>query len=64
MGEQYRKIRNTIRFLLANTNDLKDLEVKEFSFIDKWILSRATKVFKASKEAFLLMNLLKVLVCF
>lgn len=52
VGEQYRKIRNTIRFLLANTNDLKDLEVKEFSFIDKWILSRATKVFKASKEAF------------
>ncbi|EKS3506233.1 class I tRNA ligase family protein, partial [Campylobacter jejuni] len=52
VGEQYRKIRNTIRFLLANTNDLKDLKVKEFSFIDKWILSRATKVFKASKEAF------------
>ncbi|EAK5830932.1 isoleucine--tRNA ligase [Campylobacter jejuni] len=52
VGEQYRKIRNTIRFLLANINDLKDLEVKEFSFIDKWILSRATKVFKASKEAF------------
>ncbi|ECP7274886.1 isoleucine--tRNA ligase [Campylobacter jejuni] len=52
VSEQYRKIRNTIRFLLANTNDLKDLEVKEFSFIDKWILSRATKVFKASKEAF------------
>ncbi|EPV1336530.1 isoleucine--tRNA ligase [Campylobacter jejuni] len=52
VGEQYRKIRNTIRFLLANTNDLKDLEVEEFSFIDKWILSRATKVFKASKEAF------------
>ncbi len=53
VGEQYRKIRNTIRFLLANTNDLKNLEVEEFSFIDKWILARATRVFKSAKENFL-----------
>ncbi|MFQ6341443.1 isoleucine--tRNA ligase [Campylobacter sp. VTCC 70190] len=52
VSEQYRKIRNTIRFLLANTSDLKDLEVEEFSFIDKWILTRATRVFKGAKEAF------------
>lgn len=53
VGEQYRKIRNTIRFLLANTNDLENLEVEEFSFIDKWILTRATRVFKSAKEKFL-----------
>ncbi len=53
ISEQYRKIRNTIRFLLANTSDLKDMQITEFSFIDKWILSRATAVFKISKEAFL-----------
>ncbi len=53
VGEQYRKIRNTIRFLLANTNDLENLEVEEFSFIDKWILTRATRVFKSAKENFL-----------
>lgn len=52
-SEQYRKIRNTIRFLLANTNDLENDEVKEFTFIDKWILTRATKVFKNVKEHFL-----------
>ncbi|KAA6225872.1 isoleucine--tRNA ligase [Campylobacter sp. LR291e] len=53
VGEQYRKIRNTIRFLLANTNDLQSLEVSEFSFLDKWILTKATRVFKESKELFL-----------
>lgn len=53
VSEQYRKIRNTIRFLLANTNDLQDMKITEFSFIDRWILTRATRVFKATKEAFL-----------
>ncbi len=53
VSEQYRKIRNTIRFLLANTNDLENVEGVEFSFIDKWILNRASRVFKASEEAFL-----------
>ncbi|TEY02385.1 isoleucine--tRNA ligase [Campylobacter sp. US33a] len=52
VSEQYRKIRNTIRFLLANTNDLQSLEIKEFSFIDKWILSKASIVFKNVKNSF------------
>lgn len=52
VSEQYRKIRNTIRFLLANTSDLSDLKYEEFSFIDKWILTRATRVFQNTKEAF------------
>ncbi|MBZ7937677.1 isoleucine--tRNA ligase [Campylobacter molothri] len=53
VSEQYRKIRNTIRFLLANINDLQNLEINDFSFIDKWILTRATHVFKNVKENFL-----------
>lgn len=52
VAEQYRKIRNTIRFLLANTNDLEFLETKNFTLIDKWILNRASSVFKAAKSAF------------
>lgn len=52
VAEQYRKIRNTIRFLLANTNDLEFLETKNFTLIDKWILSRATSVFDGVKSAF------------
>ncbi|EAI8429917.1 isoleucine--tRNA ligase [Campylobacter upsaliensis] len=53
VSEQYRKIRNTIRFLLANTNDLDNMQDADFSFIDKWILTRASRVFKTSEEAFL-----------
>ncbi len=53
VAEQYRKIRNTFRFLLANANDLDTLEsVKNFSPIDKWILSKANRVFIECKDAF------------
>ncbi len=52
VAEQYRKIRNTLRFLLANTNDLEFLETRHFTLIDKWILNRASSVFKAVKSAF------------
>ncbi|ANE35704.1 isoleucyl-tRNA synthetase [Campylobacter iguaniorum] len=44
VGEQYRKIRNTVRFLLANINDLEDIS-SNFTMLDKWILVRATKTF-------------------
>ncbi len=52
VAEQYRKIRNTIRFLLANTSDLEFLETKHFTLIDKWVLNRASSVFDAVKSAF------------
>ncbi|NDJ27485.1 isoleucine--tRNA ligase [Campylobacter sp. MIT 19-121] len=52
VAEQYRKIRNTLRFLLANTNDLEFLETQNFSLIDKWILSKASKVFASTKALF------------
>ncbi len=53
MSEQYRKIRNTFRFLLANVNDLEKLEkLENFSPIDLWILHKAGEVFAQTKEAF------------
>jgi isoleucyl-tRNA synthetase len=46
MGEQYKKIRNTLRFLLANINDLDNLSsLKDMGVIDNWILNKAKKVF-------------------
>jgi isoleucyl-tRNA synthetase len=46
MGEQYRKIRNTLRFLLSNINDLETIvEVEQMGTMDKWILNKAKKVF-------------------
>ena len=46
MGEQYRKIRNTLRFLLSNINDLETLvDVKDMGTMDKWIVQKAKVVF-------------------
>ncbi|EDM23083.1 isoleucine--tRNA ligase [Caminibacter mediatlanticus] len=45
VAEQYRKIRNTIRFLLANINDLEEIKLDNPSMIDKWILARSKEVF-------------------
>ncbi|PLY09359.1 MAG: isoleucine--tRNA ligase [Arcobacter sp.] len=53
MAEQYRKIRNTARFLLANINDLEALvDVKDFGILDKWIIAKAKKVFDEIDDAF------------
>ncbi|MBN2768148.1 MAG: isoleucine--tRNA ligase, partial [Campylobacterales bacterium] len=52
-AEQYRKIRNTFRFLLANISDLEALvDVKEFGELDLWIVSSARKVFSEVKANF------------
>ncbi|PZT48960.1 isoleucine--tRNA ligase [Helicobacter valdiviensis] len=45
VGETYRKIRNTIRFLLANVEGLDKLDIENFSQIDLWILERARNCF-------------------
>jgi isoleucyl-tRNA synthetase len=46
VGEQYRKIRNTLRFLLANVDDLETIMiVEEMNTLDKWILKEAKTVF-------------------
>ena len=53
MAEQYRKIRNTARFLLANINDLEELvDINEIGILDKWIISKSKKVFNEIDEAF------------
>ncbi|TDJ87677.1 isoleucine--tRNA ligase [Campylobacter volucris] len=52
VSEQYRKIRNTIRFLLANTNDIEFVETKNFTLLDKWILMRAKNAFEICENAF------------
>ncbi|CAD7288528.1 isoleucine--tRNA ligase [Campylobacter suis] len=51
VSEQYRKIRNTIRFLLANVNDLKSLS-SEFTLLDRWILARAKRAFDECEKCF------------
>ena len=45
-AEQYRKIRNSFRFLLANLDGLDSVEFNEFGELDKWILNKASSVFK------------------
>lgn len=53
IAEQYRKLRNTCRFLLANINDLEEIcDTSKMSSIDLWILSKASKVFEEIGESF------------
>ena len=53
VSEQYRKIRNTFRFLLASVGDLEELvSVEEMGELDKWILSIAKSVFDEVEKEF------------
>ena len=53
IAEQYRKTRNTLRFLLANIDDLEEvLPVSEMGTLDRWILSKAKKVFDEADAHF------------
>lgn len=46
IGEQYRKIRNTLRFLLANADGLENLVGHgELSQIDRYFVTRADEIF-------------------
>ncbi len=52
-AEQYRKIRNTFRFLLANVNDLDSvISVEAYGELDRWILRKAAEVFASVKTSF------------
>jgi len=51
IADQYRKLRNTIRILLANLEDFNEPNYN-FSTIDKWILSEAKRVFDEVIELF------------
>jgi len=52
-AEQYRKIRNTFRFLLANVDDL-DAYVADDAYgeLDRWILCKSREVFDLVKRSF------------
>ena len=53
ISEQYRKTRNTIRFLLANINDLEELlDYEKLGEIDRWILKKAKEVFDEAIKDF------------
>jgi len=52
-AEQYRKIRNTFRFLLANVDDLDAyVESSAYGELDRWILIKAKEVFASVKASF------------
>ncbi len=51
IAEQYRKLRNTFRFMLANINDLESIN-EEFGVIDRWILAKAAAVFAEVRTNF------------
>ncbi len=53
VSEQYRKLRNTCRFLLANCDGLeKILPFEKMGVLDRWILSEAKRVFDEVEENF------------
>ncbi len=53
VAEQYRKTRNTFRFLLANIDDLEEIKnLEELGELDLWILAKAYETFKEAKEHF------------
>lgn len=52
VSENYLKIRNTIRFLLANTQGLDELCFSELSVIDEWVLHEAQNVFNGVDKLF------------
>ena len=52
-AEQYRKIRNTFRFLLANVDDLEVYVSNDaYGELDRWILTKAGEVFASVKASF------------
>ncbi|MFT7824171.1 MAG: isoleucine--tRNA ligase [Sulfurimonas sp.] len=52
-AEQYRKIRNTFRFLLANVDDLDRIVPNDaYGELDRWIIAKAGEVFASVKASF------------
>ena len=52
VAQQYRKIRNTLKFISSSLVDFDLDEAKEFSKVDKFILSKLNHVIKFTKESF------------
>ncbi|MDD3476936.1 MAG: isoleucine--tRNA ligase [Sulfurimonas sp.] len=52
-AENYRKLRNTFRIMLANINDLHELTPYEkMGELDKWVLNEAKSVFEGVHKSF------------
>nr|WP_321268703.1 isoleucine--tRNA ligase [uncultured Sulfurimonas sp.] len=52
-SENYRKLRNTFRIMLANVNDLETLvSYEDMGVLDRWILGVAKNVFKEVHKSF------------
>ncbi|MGM0623908.1 MAG: isoleucine--tRNA ligase, partial [Campylobacterota bacterium] len=52
-AEQYRKIRNSFRFLLANISDLEEVvALEKFSELDRWIVHKAKEVLDSVVASF------------
>ena len=53
VAEQYRKIRNTLKFISWNLVDYDpSKEVKEFALVDKYILAKLNRLIKVCKTSF------------
>jgi isoleucyl-tRNA synthetase len=53
VSEQYRKIRNTLRFMLASVSDLDTMVApSQMGSLDRWILQEAGEVFAGMEQAF------------
>ncbi|MCR5348293.1 MAG: isoleucine--tRNA ligase [Bacilli bacterium] len=50
-ADNYRKIRNTFKFLLGNLSDYQEGE-QEYSLLDRYVLARLHEVVKSSNEAY------------
>ena len=62
MAEQYRKTRNTLRFLLANVEDLETImPVNELGNVDKWIVKKAKSIFDQVEAYFKIYEFSKAL---
>ena len=52
VAEQYRKIRNTLKFISWNLKDYDLKEAKEFTRVDRYILAKLNKLVKEVTESF------------
>ena len=55
VAEGYRKIRNTMRFVLGNLNDFKEsdlVEIKDLPGVDQYMLAKLNELMKAYDEAY------------
>ncbi|NOQ31969.1 MAG: isoleucine--tRNA ligase [Helicobacteraceae bacterium] len=53
ISENYRKLRNTFRIMLANINDLETvMDAKDLGLLDKWIVNKASGVFTEVHKSF------------